>query len=70
VLAVLKSDPAHPSPYRVCALDYVSDLLNLTRAKDAAISFALAVLNGEVAVKEAKQHRARRERDRYPVPRG
>jgi hypothetical protein len=52
---VLKSDPAHPSLYRVCALDYASDLLNLTRAKDAAISFALAVLNREVAKRASKQ---------------
>ena len=58
VLAVLKCDPAHPSLYRVCALDHVSELLNLTRAKDAAVSFALAALNGEAAVKQQKQRRA------------
>jgi hypothetical protein len=55
LLAVIKSDPAHPSLYRVCALDYVSELLNLTRAKDAAVSFALAALNGEVPIKRASQ---------------
>jgi hypothetical protein len=58
VLAVLNADPEYPNLYRVhYGVDQISDVINQTRAKDAAVSFALAALNGEAAVKQQKQRR-------------
>jgi hypothetical protein len=45
-LAALEAAPIWPGMYRVRTLDgCVSDMLNRTRAKDAAVSLALAMLN-------------------------
>jgi hypothetical protein len=40
------------------APDHVTDLVNLTRAKDAAVGLTLAMLNGEVGYR--RQRRPRR----------
>lgn len=56
-LALLKPDTDHPNLYRVCILDHVSDLTNLTRAREAAVAFALETLNGEIAVKQTRKQR-------------
>jgi hypothetical protein len=53
-LAVLKPDANHPNLYRVCILDHLGDLTNLTRAREAAIALALETLNSEIAVKQAQ----------------
>jgi hypothetical protein len=54
-LAALKPDADHPNLYRVCILDHVSDLANLTRARETAIAFALETLNGEIAVRKLRK---------------
>jgi hypothetical protein len=56
-LAVLTPDADHPNLYRICMLDLVSDLANLTRAREAAVALALETLNGEIAVKQARKLR-------------
>jgi hypothetical protein len=57
-LAVLKPDAEYPSLFRVhIAPDHVTDILNLTRARDAAVGLTLAMLNGEVAHKRASRPR-------------
>ena len=45
VLATVKPDPEWPKLYRVHTPSHVSDTVNLTRAKDAAVCLALACLN-------------------------
>jgi hypothetical protein len=58
-LAVLKRDSEYPALFRVhVAPDYVTDLANLTRAKEAAVGLTLAMLNGEVGYR--RQRRPRR----------
>jgi ParB-like chromosome segregation protein Spo0J len=46
VLATVEPDPVWPELYRVYMGDYVSDMLNLPRAKEAAVCLSLANLNG------------------------
>jgi hypothetical protein len=54
-LAVVKPDAGYPNLYRIhLAPDHLSDLLNLTRAKEAAVALALTMLNREVATKQAR----------------
>jgi hypothetical protein len=36
----VKPDPVHPSMWRIHQGDHVSDMVNLARARDAAISWA------------------------------
>jgi hypothetical protein len=48
LLATVEADKEWPSMWRVRMLDgHLSDMVNLTRAKDAALSLALAALNGQ-----------------------
>lgn len=49
VLATVKPDSAWPGLWRVHLSDgSVTDMVNLTRAKDAAVSLALGLLNRRV----------------------
>ena len=58
-LAVLKRDNEYPNLFRVhISPDRVTDLVNLTRGKDAAVGLTLAMLNGEVGYR--RQRRSRR----------
>ena len=46
--ACVEPDPVHPSLFRVrCSDGNVSDLVNLARAKDAALAIVLRSLNSE-----------------------
>jgi hypothetical protein len=49
VLATVEPDAKWPRMYRVHHDDKVSDIVNLTRAKDAAKSIALSQLSSEAA---------------------
>jgi hypothetical protein len=50
LLAIVEPDPDWPNMWRVHMPDgHVSDMVNRTRAKDAAISLALEALNPERA---------------------
>ena len=44
-LAEIKPDPVWPGMWRVVTPSGVSDLANLSRARDAALALALAILN-------------------------
>ena len=53
ILAQIVSDRVYPSMWRVkMPAGKLSDMTNLTRAKDAAMSIALAILNREQKVQE------------------
>ena len=53
ILARIVADRVYPSMWRVKMLSgKLSDMTNLTRAKDAAMSMALAILNREQKVQE------------------
>ena len=53
ILAQIVVDRVYPSMWRVKMLSgKLSDMTNLTRAKDAAMSMALAILNREQKVQE------------------
>ena len=53
ILAQIVSDRVYPSMWRVkMPSGKLSDMTNLTRAKDAAMSIALAILNREQKVQE------------------
>jgi hypothetical protein len=46
ILATIKPAPDWPAVYRVHMADgYVTDMVNLTRARDAAVCLALGALN-------------------------
>ena len=46
VVASVERDPVWPELYRVHMRGYVSDMVNLPRAKEAAVYLSLANLNG------------------------
>lgn len=59
VLAVLRRDVEYPTLWRAhVGCDHITDLVNLTRAKDAAMCLAIAMLNGEVAIKQSRKLKA------------
>jgi hypothetical protein len=50
LLATVEPDPKWPKMYRVRLPNgHLTDMVNLSRAKDAAMSLAMAVLNGDAA---------------------
>lgn len=59
-LATLETDSKYARLYRIRYPDgEFSDFVNLTRAKDAAMAFALRVLNPQVQDSGTERHRAR-----------
>jgi hypothetical protein len=55
-LCVVGRDVEYPELFRVHFVDHISDLLNLSRAKDAAVRLALSILNQEAAHKQTRKH--------------
>ena len=45
LLAIVEADPQWAGMYRVRFGDHLTDMVNLTRAKDAAVCLSLSVLN-------------------------
>jgi hypothetical protein len=56
-MVTIESDARHPGMWRVRYPDgRLSDMVNLTRAKNAAVSIALSLLNGQRNSDEHVRH--------------